>query len=313
MQMTSFLHPSIGSMMALTKPYLQRLDLQESILESLDKLELLKLLHERHLERVPFENTAQHGVVGGPAVLDLQVTANKVLHHGRGGFCLELNTLFGAWLEELGYSVTLVPALVSNEGVFREMPTHVVLMVSLPASDPNHTNNNNQLYFCDVGFGEPACHPLLYEMDLEQPTPEGMISCLRQTGDDDIVLHWKKGDAWLPRLKWSYSQSLLGENGPTLTDLEPALKAVQSEVSPFSQKLIVCRLTRDQKTTIAGNKIKITRNRFSSEESVDYESISSNEEAREKLKELFGYPLEASDGLDLSRSLQAEAGLWTQM
>ncbi|GKY96391.1 hypothetical protein MPSEU_000598700 [Mayamaea pseudoterrestris] len=298
----------------LTELYLKRLNLDTSFLaeHNGDRIAPLKAIHESHLERIPFENTAQHGVVGGPAVLDIRTTANKVLNKGRGGFCLELNLLFGAWLEELDFSVTRVPAFVANEGEFRGDPTHVVLIVHT-SNNGDRDHSSNEIYLCDVGFGEPALHPLLFEMELEQVTPEGMCSKFgRLNGGDEVVLYWKKDGAWRPRLKWSYSACFV-ENGPSLLDFESALRTVQSDASPFSQKLIVCKLTRTKKTTMAGNKIKFTLNRFSSDESVTNESLAGSEEARKKLLEIFDYPLESSAGLDLTRSIQAEAALWSHM
>lgn len=298
----------VGASLALTEPYLRRLDLDASLLTKLDKVELLRTLHGRHLERIPFENTAQHGVAGGPAVLDLEVTADKVFRQRRGGFCMELNGLFGAWLEELGYTVTLVPAIVFNGESFRDMATHVVLIVSVK-NDGDF--DGERLYLCDVGFGEPAHHPLQYTMDHEQQTPEGMLSKM-VLDNDHVTLYWKKNGSWRPRLRWSHAESMLGDQGPALLDFEPALRAVQSESSPFTQKLIACSLTPKQKTTVAGNKVKITRNRFSSEEEITYEVLDDSEQARKKLEELFGYPLESSVGLDLTRSTAADAGIWTQ-
>jgi N-hydroxyarylamine O-acetyltransferase len=284
--------------MSLTERYLKRLNLDVSVL-SRPKTELLKTLHSRHLECIPFENTAQHGVLGGPAVLDVSTTARKILDKKRGGFCLEVNVLFGAWLEELGFVVTRVPAHVCNDGVFLADKTHIVLIVDC----------DDQQYFCDVGFGEPAMHPLLYVNDVEHNTPEGMCSVFRCI-EDDIILNWMKDGTWKPRLKWSYNASQLGIRGPFIEDFETSLKAVQNESSPFAQKLIVCLITQHRKTTLAGNKLKITDKRFSVDESVAYTEITSNKHARETLRELFGYPLESSEGLDLTRSVEAHPSTW---
>jgi N-hydroxyarylamine O-acetyltransferase len=92
---------------------------------------LLRQLVEAHLEKIPFENLAQDGGKGGPVSLDLETIATKILDRNRGGFCFELNALFAALLEDLGYQVTVVPAIVYTDTGFRKPTTHISLAVSV--------------------------------------------------------------------------------------------------------------------------------------------------------------------------------------
>jgi len=282
----------------LTDQYLKRLgfvdddDCDGSADEITARLTLdnLRRLQERHLATVPFENLAQHGAVGGPQVLDVERIADKILDRGRGGFCFELNTLFGAWLEQLGYDVVWVPSIVHAGGPdgFSGIASHVVLIVTIPTKDNYQTKLER--YYVDVGFGEPPLHPLRYDVLVddaslpssggdgaliteEQITPDGMKSRLElernnddKEGGDSVVLYWRSNGEWTPRLKWSYAASVLDKSGGVegrhrrypLDQFQFGLETVLKESSIFAQKLIACLITRERKLTLAGNRLKVT-------------------------------------------------------
>ena len=153
--------------------YFARLEADPAALDPEPSLNKLQHLQECHLAKIPFENLAQHGWVGGPATLDLERTASKVLDRKRGGFCLELNLLFGTFLRQLGYEVRFVSCHVFANNSFQDVATHVALIVECQAED----QQPSAPYFSDVGFGEPSLHPLKYtNFGTEQTTPEGMKS-----------------------------------------------------------------------------------------------------------------------------------------
>lgn len=78
----------------------------------------LEVLQRHHLAAVPFENLSLHYSVHRSISIDTQGVFNKIAQpgSGRGGYCMENNTLFGAVLQSLGYSVTSVGGRV-NEAV----------------------------------------------------------------------------------------------------------------------------------------------------------------------------------------------------
>jgi N-hydroxyarylamine O-acetyltransferase len=245
------------------------------------------------------------------------LTASKILDRKRGGFCFEVNGLFAHLLEELRYRVVRVPAQLYRGGYF-DVPTHLVLVV---------TCHDGTVAFADVGFGEPPIHPLLYDVtgNVEQVTPEGMRSKLVRHPEDDqgdaVYLYWYKNGEWVPRLRWSYPASL-GRGGPSnlhttvrLQDFQPYLESVHQPESNFSKKFICCRLTRDRKVSLAGNRLKITgRPRFPEDRApVMMQELDSVEAIRRALLEEFGIPLEESAGLDLSKSLATDSDVWSQM
>lgn len=188
---------------ALSVRYFKRLGLDPSKLDAKATLDKLKILHERHLACIPFENASQHGL-DHAAALDVQQTAHKILDRTRGGFCFEVNGLLAAFLVELGYKVVQVPAQVYGGTHFDVVPSHLVLIV---------TCHDGTVVYADVGFGEPPLHPLLYDVsgDVEQVTPEGMRSKLvRQTDEqgEAVYLYWFKNGEWIPRLRWNYPCSI---------------------------------------------------------------------------------------------------------
>lgn len=289
--------------MALSTRYFERMRLDPTSLDAEPTLAKLKQLQETHLRTIPFENTAQHGIDAlGLPTLDLDTTAKKILDCRRGGFCYELNHLFGAFLTELDYQVAFVPAVVEGAATY---PTHMILIVRC---------NDNQLYYADVGFGEPPLHPLTYNPSegAAQQTPEGMVSKFSQgQAEDEVVMWWRKDGEWKARLRWKHRDTqTFGKNEDTFEIFQNGLDMVLSPPSIFSQKLIVCLLTDKQKVTLAGHKLKITGPPRFANENVDLSEVESDEAAREVLEKTFGIPMEHSDGLALDNSLNADPNIW---
>lgn len=285
---------------SLTRDYLDRLGLREQDLEEEPTLEKLAAIQEAHLNCIPFENLAQHGC-DRPACLDIEATARKVLHVKRGGFCFELNALLSEFLSELGYHVTRVPAIVYNpEEQFNRSPSHLGVFCNI----------DNIIYFVDVAFGEPAIHPLVLEMNVEQTTAEGMISRFVETEPGMIDLHFYNEEeaTFKPRIRFQRDHIVSG--GFDLPLFAPYLDNVYTEDSPFVQKLVCCRVTRTHKYTVAGNRLKVTTPRFGEDSTKTVTSFNTDDEVRQVLCEHFGIPYEQTKGLDTGRSSEAKPDLW---
>ena len=139
--------------------YLQRLGFDEPPAPTLENLRRLQL---RHTGEFPFENFTT--LSGEPVLIDLPSIEQKVLHDGRGGYCYELNNLFLALLQELGYDARAISGRVvmgQPEGAWTAR-THRLSLVII----------DDIRYITDVGFGGMVpTAPLLLDSRVEQLTP----------------------------------------------------------------------------------------------------------------------------------------------
>lgn len=90
--------------MIIADSYLQRLQLSRPLTTDSKQL-LLYELHNRHNFLIPFENLDI--ILGKYHNLDLASLNNRILQQYRGGYCYELNALFGQLLQTLGFEVTV--------------------------------------------------------------------------------------------------------------------------------------------------------------------------------------------------------------
>lgn len=104
-------------------------------------LENLTELQNLHLQHIPFENLDVIRRV--PIYLNLNTIFDKIVRNHRGGYCYELNGLFHALLNELGYSAHLVAATVLRpNGEWAKSHTHAAIIVHF-----------DEPFLIDVGFG----------------------------------------------------------------------------------------------------------------------------------------------------------------
>lgn len=119
--------------------------------------DVLRVLHRAHTGTVPFENL---DIVLGRAIsLDIDDLQDKIVRDGRGGYCLEHATLFGAVLDRLGFTVTRLNARIAAEDETKIRPrTHALLRVEA----------EGRPWIADVGFGYGVPEPV--------PLADGAVS-----------------------------------------------------------------------------------------------------------------------------------------
>jgi N-hydroxyarylamine O-acetyltransferase len=139
--------------------YLQRLGFDAPPAPTLETLRQLQL---RHTGAFPFENLTT--LMGEPVLIDLPSIEQKVLHDGRGGYCYELNNLFLALLQTLGFDARGITGRVvmgQPEGAWTAR-THRLSLVTL----------DGVRYITDVGFGGMVpTAPLMLDTEAAQFTP----------------------------------------------------------------------------------------------------------------------------------------------
>ena len=111
----------------------------------------LRALHRAHLLAIPYENLDIH--LGRQITLDPEATFTKLVDERRGGWCFEMNGLFGRVLETLGFDIRYLSGAVGRAtSGWRAQGNHLVLLVRL-----------DRPWIADVGFGDGFLTPLPLE------------------------------------------------------------------------------------------------------------------------------------------------------
>jgi len=180
-------------------------------------------LQRAHMTTVPFENL--HVFHGRGVSTFAEWSIPKVVEHGRGGWCFELNGAFSTLLEALGFRVTRLAAgvLLDGESPPSE-PDHLTLLVDL-----------DEPWLVDVGFGDSFIRPL--QLNREDPQ-DGLDTKyrLRRVGDYRILE--KAGEeGWEPQYRFTSDAHGLSD----FTRRSDYLQSTPSKhwtESPFATRLL---------------------------------------------------------------------------
>lgn len=138
-------------------------------------LETLNALHEAHINTVPFENLDVHA--GRPVTLSLEAAYEEIVRRRKGGWCYEMNAVFGWALSEIGFDVTRIGAGVRRQAMGEEaMGNHLALLVRLDRD-----------YLADVGFGSTQVTAIPLEEGVTNHAPVRMA--MARTDDGYWRLH----------------------------------------------------------------------------------------------------------------------------
>lgn len=215
--------------------YLTRLGVDRPNAPTVDDLSTLQLAH---LHRVPFENLDIH--LGRPIELGVDRAYDKVVEHERGGYCYELNILFGALLRSLGFGVDAVSARVAgDDGAFGPEFDHLALVVDATDSEAE--------LLVDVGFGDAfdAPIPLVDGHRQRQPGKAAGVD-----GDGDAWIYREdRGDGWKPGYRF--------DRAPRRLDEFAAMNTWQqtSPDSHFTQHAVCSIRTAAGRTTLSDRRL----------------------------------------------------------
>ncbi|ROT38382.1 acetyltransferase-like protein [Sodiomyces alkalinus F11] len=121
--------------------YFERIDYPRSAHPE-GRLALVDALQARQLAYVPFEDLTLHYSPHRVLSLEPDDLFEKIVQQRKGGYCMELNTLFGAVLRGLGFKVMHLGGRVMTPDGWTGM-SHMVNIVTV----------DNQRYLVDVGYG----------------------------------------------------------------------------------------------------------------------------------------------------------------
>ena len=225
-------------------------------------VETLRALHLAHMRAVPFENLDVYGQTD--IALDADRLFDKIVRRRRGGFCYELNGLFGELLRALGFDVTMLAAQVANDhGGFGPEFDHLLLLVTL-----------EERWLADVGFGDSFQEPLRLDDPGEQAQVSGVYRLLRE------------GERWTLRARgaegsWS-DQYTFTFQPRRLADFADECRVKQT--SPYwTDRRICTRATPDGRMTLSDMRLIVTTHGERQER-----ELASGEEYTAALRKRFG-------------------------
>ena len=112
-------------------------------------LATLAALHRAHLRAIPYENLDVQ--FGRPLTIDPAAAFEKIVERKRGGWCYEMNGLFGWALREFGFAVTRCAGAVLRQTTGdAALANHLVLKVVVEEG----------AFLADVGFGDGPLDPI---------------------------------------------------------------------------------------------------------------------------------------------------------
>ncbi|MDO0933072.1 arylamine N-acetyltransferase [Streptomyces sp. DG2A-72] len=258
--------------------YLRRLGVEHPAWPTVD---VLRELHLRHLQNVPFENLSIH--LGEEIVLEEKRLLDKVVGARRGGFCYELNGTFGALLTALGYDVTLLAARVyGDEGRLGIPYDHLALKV--------RTVDGGE-WLADVGFGANSHYPLAFGARAEQGDPGGVFRIVEAGPDAAGVRGDSAGAPDLDVVRNGSPQYRLEMRPRVLGDfVAGAWWHSTSAASHFVQSLVCSRVTEDGgRVTLSGRALTVT----AADGAREVRELGSDAEVLAAYRERFGIELAA--------------------
>lgn len=225
-------------------------------------LATLKAIHRRHLLAIPYENLDVQ--LGRSVSIDPADAFEKIVRRGRGGWCYEMNGLFGWALEQIGFDVTRVAGSVARAVVGDALPgNHLVLRVDL-----------DEPWLADVGFGDGPIEPFR----IAAGAFESHIFSfeLRRIEDDwwRLTNHPRGGAPSFDFRTEAADEAALAERSDWLQT---------APQSPFVQNAVVQRQQADGLAVMRGKTLK-----FLTREATDARDLASADEYVSVLSEVFG-------------------------
>ena len=246
-------------------------------------VEGLRALQSAQMRSVAFENIDP--LLGKVPDVSLPAIFEKIVVAGRGGYCFELNTLFGAALSAAGFQTGRVLARVRNGAPQGAQRSHLAWVVTVDGEE----------WLADTGFGGAgASVPLRIASRGEQGAPTGRYRFVEDAEAGELVLERKTADGWF---------ALFGFDRVPVrdTDIEAAnFVCARWEKAPFPSNLMLSLHRDDGRVSLLNTAL-----RTESPEGVVKTIIGSGEALRSVLAEEFGLTAAADLAPAIWRRIEA--------
>lgn len=199
----------------------------------------LAALHRRHMQAVPFENLDIP--LGRRITLVPDALWSKIILNRRGGFCYELNTLFGRLLQALGYHVDFLSARVWSAAGWGPDKDHMALRVEAEGAE----------WLADVGFGDSFLVPLRLEADVVQEAGLAPFRLQHEGGRWTMDVQDAKGD-WSQAYRFTLDAHE-PESFQTMCDYQQT-----SPDATFTRRVVCSRATERGRVSVTHDRLIVT-------------------------------------------------------
>ena len=240
--------------------------------DSAASLNTLTRLQYHHLLSIPYENLDLLNQV--PLSLEFEDLFKKIILNRRGGYCFELQGIYGYLLKSLGYSVTQYAGRFMDEPGTIQMRRHRLLVVDLP----------DGRYVCDVGVRSeaPRC-PLKLIEDTVQTDGISEYRYVKDPFYGWVLMQREIGKEW---------KSILGFTEEIQIDADYVMSSFFCEQHPdstFNKFMKISIFTEDSNISIVGNTYKVYRGA----KTMERRELRTEAEAKTILKDRFGITVPA--------------------
>lgn len=244
-------------------PYLRRIGLDYDPDKLTLNFGLLRQLQYAHVTTVPYENLDI--IRGIPLALDEDALYNKIVERRRGGYCFELNGLFGKLLRGLGFKIKDCMARYLRGETGIPMRRHRVIIAE--------TREGRVL--CDVGVGDKAARcALLLEEDIIQEQFDEKYRFRFEPFFGWVLYDYHKGE-------WRRMFSFTEEEQLDIDYIMPSFYCEKHNDSIFRKEYMLSIKTPNGRKTISGMIYRVFENDIVTETEIKddkmFRSILNNE------------------------------------
>lgn len=263
------------------KRYLSRIGLPSLRVDEPD-VPTLARLQRAHVTAVPFETFSITGDprsarAGGGVDLSIGSLYEKVVDASRGGFCFELNGVFGWLLTALGFDVT-------------RLAGRMVSAIEVPANHHPLLVTLDEPYLVDVGMGAPMLRAPVGLGESADPDAAGVRWRVVESErpDAEWLLQYREAEGpWQDRYVFDTTARTLAYFAATCEYLQTAPE------SGFTDSPVVTMATADGYKKLKPETFSVTRGTETTERPVG------DGEFHDRLREEFGIVFPSDERVDL--------------